>query len=440
MLNDQETYPLHKAAFLNNTQAIAQMIEAGIDIYEKDLHGNTALHISTILGHRETTALLLAHNAPVKVKNCDGWNCLQEAISYGDRQIITSMLRKLKDQSKEKMSMSKPNLCKVLEELDDFYLEFKWNFNSWIPFVSKVLPSDTCRVFKKGSYLRLNTTLVDFNDRNWERGDISFIINPNSKKIENEIIILDNKSKVFQRIRKIESDAELDEEIDVLMSSDIMSAQASSKPIKFVRATEGWIFKKDKSSIIGEYDVDYYLIEGLSLVSRKRREHLTQEDIKNNKAFFRQLTSGHITSNDDDFRNLQHRKSLPPPGRTSTTWEEYIGSAAGCPPPLGRPQVFKENTKIVKASVGMSETFPIDINILIKILELLSSVKHFDKLRRFIDHRLPPGFPVHIELPLLPTISANISFKNFQFRNDLIDSMFCIPKNYREDPTRFPDL
>lgn len=35
----------------------------------------------------EATALLLAHNAPVKVKNCDGWNPLMEAVSYGDRQI-----------------------------------------------------------------------------------------------------------------------------------------------------------------------------------------------------------------------------------------------------------------------------------------------------------------------------------------------------------------
>lgn len=33
--------------------------------------------------------LLLAHNAPVKVKNLNGWTPLAEAVSYGDR--ITSM-------------------------------------------------------------------------------------------------------------------------------------------------------------------------------------------------------------------------------------------------------------------------------------------------------------------------------------------------------------
>ena len=30
--------------------------------------------------------LLLAHDAPVKVKNLAGWSPLAEAISYGDRQ------------------------------------------------------------------------------------------------------------------------------------------------------------------------------------------------------------------------------------------------------------------------------------------------------------------------------------------------------------------
>lgn len=35
----------------------------------------------------ECVYLLLAHGAPVKVKNNLGWSPLAEAISYGDRQI-----------------------------------------------------------------------------------------------------------------------------------------------------------------------------------------------------------------------------------------------------------------------------------------------------------------------------------------------------------------
>lgn len=38
----------------------------------------------------ECALLLLAHNAPVKIKNAQGWSPLAEAISYGDRQMSKS--------------------------------------------------------------------------------------------------------------------------------------------------------------------------------------------------------------------------------------------------------------------------------------------------------------------------------------------------------------
>lgn len=39
----------------------------------------------------ECALLLLAHNAPVKIKNAQGWSPLAEAISYGDRQMSESV-------------------------------------------------------------------------------------------------------------------------------------------------------------------------------------------------------------------------------------------------------------------------------------------------------------------------------------------------------------
>ena len=47
---------------------------------QRDHHGNTALHLAVMLGRREMVHLLLAHGAPVKVKNKLGWSPLAEAI------------------------------------------------------------------------------------------------------------------------------------------------------------------------------------------------------------------------------------------------------------------------------------------------------------------------------------------------------------------------
>ncbi len=47
-------------------------------------------------------------------------------------------------------------------------------------------------------------------------------------------------------MRTEESDVEFDDEVDLLMSGDIISAQISTKPIHFTKAQSGWIFKEDR--------------------------------------------------------------------------------------------------------------------------------------------------------------------------------------------------
>lgn len=46
----------------------------------------------------------------------------------------------------------------------------------------------------------MDTTLVDFNDMRWERGDISFIFTGDQKPGKS-LTVLDNKAKLYQRVR-----------------------------------------------------------------------------------------------------------------------------------------------------------------------------------------------------------------------------------------------
>lgn len=50
-----------------------------------------------------------------------------------------------------------------------------------------------------------------------------------------------NVNNLFQ-----ETEVEIEDEVDILMSSDIVAAQMSTKGISFSRAQTGWIFKEDK--------------------------------------------------------------------------------------------------------------------------------------------------------------------------------------------------
>lgn len=428
-------YPVHECVFKGDVRRLSSLIRTH-NIGQKDNHGNTPLHLAVMLGNKECAHLLLAHNAPVKVKNAQGWSPLAEAISYGDRQMITALLRKLKQQSRESVEEKRPRLLKALKELGDFYLELHWDFQSWVPLLSRILPSDACKIYKQGINIRLDTTLIDFTDMKCQRGDLSFIFNGDAAPSES-FVVLDNEQKVYQRIHHEESEMETEEEVDILMSSDIYSATLSTKSISFTRAQTGWLFREDKTERVGNFLADFYLVNGLVLESRKRREHLSEEDILRNKAIMESLSKGGNIM-EQNFEPIR-RQSLTPPPQNTITWEEYISAENGKAPHLGRELVCKESKKMFKATIAMSQEFPLGIESLLNVLEVIAPFKHFNKLREFVQMKLPPGFPVKLDIPVFPTITATVTFQEFRY-DEFDGSIFTIPEDYKEDPSRFPDL
>lgn len=224
--------------------------------------------------------MLLSASAAVNVKNVNGWSPLAEAISRGDRAIIELILRKLKEQTRESIAKRRPSLNLALNQIDDFYLELKWEFSSWVPLLSKILPNDICKIYKSGSKIRLDSTLIDFNEMHWQRGDISFIFRGDNDSM---ITAMDNEAKCYQTVRTQENELEIQDEIDLLMMSDIVNAKLNTKNISFSPAKTGWFIKEDKKEKISQFNCDVYHVNGLTMEQRKRREHLNREDLQKNK-------------------------------------------------------------------------------------------------------------------------------------------------------------
>uniref|UniRef100_A0A668UEF4 Ankyrin repeat domain-containing protein n=1 Tax=Oreochromis aureus TaxID=47969 RepID=A0A668UEF4_OREAU len=412
--HDDLEFPVHECVFKGDVRRLSSLIRTH-SISQKDVHGNTPLHLAVMLGHKECALLLLAHNAPVKIKNAQGWSPLAEAISFGDRQMITAILRKLKQQSRESVEDKRPKLLKALRELGDFYLELHWDFQSWVPLLSRMLPSDACKIYKQGINIRLDTTLIDFTDMKCQRGDLSFIFNGDAAPSQS-FVVLDNEK---------------------LTHSDVYSATLSTKSITFSRSQIGWLFREDKTERVGNFLADFYAVNGLVLESRKRREHLSEEDILRNKAIMESLSKGGSIS-EQNFEPMR-RQSLTAPAPNTISWEEYITAEHGKPPHLGRELVCKESKKNFKATVAMSQDFPLGIESLLNVLEVIAPFKHFNKLREFVQMKLPPGFPVKLDIPVFPTITATVTFQEFRY-DEFEESIFFIPADYKEDPSRFPDL
>ena len=68
---------------------------------------------------------------------------------------------------------------------------------------------------------------------------------------------------------------------------------------------------------------------------------------------------------------FSHKESLPPPPSANVTWLEYASCPPGEHPTLGRKPVFKESSKAFKATVTMSEEFPLSIEMLLNVLEVI---------------------------------------------------------------------
>ena len=196
---------------------------------------------------------------------------------------------------------------------------------------------------------------------------------------------MDHKKKYYQKIKK-ELKSNLEDEVDILMSTDIVALHLSTKEIAFSRAYSGWLFKEKRTEMIGPFLADFYCVTGLSLESKKRREHLTDEDLIENNKFALKLTSKsnlsrsnsiddgnpvrrtksmsdmsngisnsdstQNTNDSDDFDSkVVRRKSLARPPKPNVSWDEYINAEKA--PCLGRKMVCKESAKKFKATLGM---------------------------------------------------------------------------------------
>lgn len=125
-----------------------------------------------------------------------------------------------------------------------------------------------------------------------------------------------------------------------------------------------------------------------------------------------------IEAEEGDFLSeIEFRPNLSPPPQTNINWDEYLNSAEGEWPHLGRKLRLKESKKEFKAQLAMvlhiyqakiieicnfifknvkSEEFPLTIHDLNKLLDALVPLAKFRKLKEFVSLKLPPGFPVKI--------------------------------------------
>lgn len=422
----REKFPLHSAVWGNDYRTLEQRITLPQnDIEAVDPRGRTPLHLAVSLGHLESVRVLLRHGAEVTKENSMNWTVLQEAVSTGDPEMVQLVLQR-RDYLKASTALGGvPELLAKIRESPDFYMEMKWEFTSWIPLLSRVCPSDVCRIWKSGASLRVDATLLGFENMTWIRGRRSYIFRGDDSCAElmevnhDDEVVDTERFNISQEIEDVtlESMQPAEQEVAKRLTTPIVNTYLDTRDIAFERNKSGiWGWRADRTELVNGFDAKVFSVNNVNVVIRTRTEHLTDEEkvrIKSERNILESLlgtVEQHISAQGD--LTLEYATATNP---TAITPEEYfdpdfdLGNRD-----IGRPIELSIRTQKFKGTLYMSEEHPLSlVEQVTPIIDLMARTSsHFARLRDFVTLKFPPGFPVKIEIPLFHVLNARITFGN----------------------------
>ncbi|XP_003394472.1 ankyrin repeat domain-containing protein 13D isoform X4 [Bombus affinis] len=421
----QKNYPLHWLVWNNNYVELEEELSTKLhDIEKLDNRGRTPLMLAVTLSHMESVGVLLQHEANVNTENTQGWNVVQEAVGTGNPELIQMVLAHRDYQRYCNRVAGIPELLHKLKQAPDFYVEMKWEFTSWVPLASRICPSDTYKVYKQGSNVRIDTTLLGFDHTKWQRGNRSYIF-----KGQNDgatMMEVDHKTrKVYvEHIKLVDiDDMQLmepsEEGVLTRLTNPIVTTYIDTDKISFERNKAGlWGWRSDKSEIVNGHECKVFSACNVELITKTRLEHLSDPDKARARAPRTPLQSflGMAEQQQENSNSATTSEEYNNVGNPSNiTAEEYFDPDIDLNGrDIGRPKEVNTKIQKFKATLWLSEQYPLSLQEqIMPIVDLMAiSSSHFAKLRDFIQMQLPAGFPVKIEIPLFHILNARITFGN----------------------------
>ncbi|KAG4914045.1 hypothetical protein AAZX31_19G233400 [Glycine max] len=154
-----------------------QADEVSSFIDRRDVPGReTPLHLAVRLRDPVSAEILMAAGADWSLQNEHGWSALQEAVCTREEAIAMIIARHYQPLAWAKWCRRLPRIVASASRIRDFYMEISFHFeSSVIPFIGRIAPSDTYRIWKRGSNLRADMTLAGFDGLRIQRSDQTFL-------------------------------------------------------------------------------------------------------------------------------------------------------------------------------------------------------------------------------------------------------------------------
>ncbi|XP_077227581.1 uncharacterized protein LOC143860687 [Tasmannia lanceolata] len=154
----------------------ADIVSASIDVRDNIPNRETPLHLAVRLRDPISAEILMAAGADWSLQNEQGWSALQEAVCTREDAIAMIIARHYQPLAWAKWCRRLPRIIASAARIRDFYMEITFHFeSSVIPFIGRIAPSDTYRIWKRGSNLRADMTLAGFDGFRIQRSDQTFL-------------------------------------------------------------------------------------------------------------------------------------------------------------------------------------------------------------------------------------------------------------------------
>ncbi|GFZ03237.1 ankyrin repeat family protein [Actinidia rufa] len=393
-------------------ERVSDQISAALDRRDNPLR-ETPLHLAVRLNDAFAARSLAGAGADISLQNATGWNPLQEAICRRCSDVAVVLLQHQHRAAWSKWRRRLPRLIAVLHRMRDFYMEISFHFESSIvPFVGKIAPSDTYKIWKRDGNLRADTSLAGFDGMK--------VLNRDDRKIFD----------AFENAGTPLSDSDI---AGFCAQTSVYRPGMDVTQAELVGRTN-WR-RQEKTESVGEWKARVYEVHNVVFSYRSRKIVTGDSDLAGSEQVLPleldEDADGFLVAENPQFGasdnrrrhssfireekgliSLVSRNSVDVPSMAVPDRRRHSPALGAAPPPQTKE---KEYVKSLRPSVWLTEQFPLKTEELLPLLDILANkVKAVRRLRELLTTKFPPGtFPVKVAIPVVPTVRVVITFTKF---------------------------
>ncbi|XP_011073752.1 uncharacterized protein LOC105158635 isoform X3 [Sesamum indicum] len=293
-------------------EAKADAIAAAID--RRDVpNRETPLHLAIKFGDEAATEILMQAGADWSLQNDQGWSALQEAICNREEGIAKIIVRHYQPLAWAKWCRRLPRLIGTMRRMRDFYMEITFHFeSSVIPFISRIAPSDTYKIWKRGANLRADMTLAGFDGFRIQRSDQSFLFlgdgSEDGKVPPGSLCMVSHRDKevmnALDGAGTPPTEAEVQQEVIAMSQTNIFRPGIDVTQAVLLPQTT-WR-RQEKTEMVGPWKAKVYDMHNVVVSIKSRRVPGAMTDDE----FFNSCNGNETESELDDILTEEERKQL----------------------------------------------------------------------------------------------------------------------------------